>query len=133
MSDVTRQGPGVLAQIAATTVGRIVAAFFVPAATFVVLYYGFIFLRDSGAPQGVIAAVAIVWGVGGVACSNVRPSRPQAKEDDPRQFSRTRRERLIPCAASAFKTRCVTGADDDSTRTLPRLGNDGTEAGVHFE
>ena len=35
--------------------------------TFVVLYAGFIFLRDSNAPKGLSAIVAIVWGVGGVA------------------------------------------------------------------
>jgi alpha-glucoside transport system permease protein len=35
--------------------------------TFVVLYAGFIFLRDSRAPKGIIAVVAIIWGVGGVA------------------------------------------------------------------
>ena len=31
------------------------------------IYAGFIFLRDSEAPRWIIAAVAIVWGVGGVA------------------------------------------------------------------
>jgi alpha-glucoside transport system permease protein len=36
-------------------------------ATFVVLYVGFIFLRDSTADKLVITIVAIVWGVGGVA------------------------------------------------------------------
>lgn len=36
-------------------------------ATFAVLYLGFIFLRDSQAPQLVIAITAIIWGVGGVA------------------------------------------------------------------
>lgn len=51
----------------ATTIGRILSAVFVPVLTFGVLYVGFIFLRDSGAPQGVIAGVAIIWGVGGVA------------------------------------------------------------------
>lgn len=58
------QGPF---QAAMTAVGRILVAVFVPAVTFVVLYLGFIFLRDSGAPQAVITAVAIIWGVGGVA------------------------------------------------------------------
>ena len=32
-----------------------------------VLYLGFLFLRDSDAPRGLIVLVAIVWGVGGVA------------------------------------------------------------------
>jgi alpha-glucoside transport system permease protein len=49
------------------TVGRIAVSLFVPIVAFVVLWAGFIFLRDSNAPQGIIAAVAIVWGVGGVA------------------------------------------------------------------
>ncbi len=57
---------GVLQRII-TAIGRILFALFVPAATFVVLYIGFIFLRDSGAPQVVITVVAIIWGVGGVA------------------------------------------------------------------
>jgi alpha-glucoside transport system permease protein len=35
--------------------------------TFVVLYAGFVFLRDSTAPRVLVALVAIVWGVGGVA------------------------------------------------------------------
>lgn len=47
--------------------GRLGISIFVPLVTFIVLYVGFIFLRDSGAPQTVIAIVAIIWGVGGVA------------------------------------------------------------------
>jgi alpha-glucoside transport system permease protein len=50
-----------------TNVFRILISLFVPIITFIVLYAGFIFLRDSNAPKGVIAVVAIVWGVGGVA------------------------------------------------------------------
>lgn len=50
-----------------TGVGRLLIALFVPAVTFVVLWRVFIFLRDSNAPQWVIAIVAIIWGVGGVA------------------------------------------------------------------
>jgi alpha-glucoside transport system permease protein len=46
---------------------RVLLALFVPIVTFVVLYAGFIFLRDSRAPKGIIAVVAIIWGVGGVA------------------------------------------------------------------
>jgi len=34
--------------------------------TFLVLYAGFVFLRDSGAPRLVIAIVAVIWGVGGM-------------------------------------------------------------------
>lgn len=47
--------------------GRILISFFVPLLTFVILWQGFIFLRDTNAPQAVIVLVAIVWGVGGVA------------------------------------------------------------------
>lgn len=46
---------------------RIFVAVGIPLLAFVVIYYGFIFLRDSEAPRAVIAGVAIVWGVGGVA------------------------------------------------------------------
>jgi alpha-glucoside transport system permease protein len=47
--------------------GRVLLAVGIPLIAFYVLYVGFIFLRDSDAPQGVIALVAIIWGVGGVA------------------------------------------------------------------
>lgn len=50
-----------------TTAGRIVISLIVPVFTFLVLWQGFIFLRDSNAPQIVIVLVAIVWGVGGAA------------------------------------------------------------------
>ncbi len=46
---------------------RIGIALFVPIITFLVLYAGFIFLRDTDAPKVVVAVVAIAWGVGGVA------------------------------------------------------------------
>lgn len=48
-------------------IGRILLAISIPLIAFYVLYLGFIFLRDSQAPRAVIALVAIVWGVGGVA------------------------------------------------------------------
>ncbi len=48
-------------------VGRVLLAVGIPLIAFYVLYVGFIFLRDSQAPRGIIALVAIVWGVGGVA------------------------------------------------------------------
>ncbi len=51
----------------ATNVFRIVISLFVPIVTFIGLYAGFIFLRDTNAPKGVVAIVAIIWGVGGVA------------------------------------------------------------------
>lgn len=47
--------------------GRLLAAVFVPIVTFLVLWQGFIFLRDNKAPQIVMVTVAILWGVGGVA------------------------------------------------------------------
>jgi len=47
--------------------GRVLLAVMIPLIAFVVIYEGFLFLRDSQAPRWIIAAVAIVWGVGGVA------------------------------------------------------------------
>ncbi len=46
---------------------RILLSIFVPAVTFVVLWLGFRFLRDSNVSKGVVAVVAVLWGVGGVA------------------------------------------------------------------
>ena len=51
----------------ATNLFRIFLSLFVPLMTFLGLYAGFMFLRDSQAPKGIIAIVAIIWGVGGVA------------------------------------------------------------------
>lgn len=48
-------------------IGRILVSVFVPVVAFIVLWAGFVFLRDSGAPKLVIVVVAIGWGVGGVA------------------------------------------------------------------
>jgi alpha-glucoside transport system permease protein len=50
-----------------TFIARILLSLFVPIATFIVLYAGFMFLRDSTASKWAIAVVAIIWGVGGVA------------------------------------------------------------------
>lgn len=50
-----------------TNLGRILISLIVPVVTFIVLWQGFIFLRDSHADKIVIVIVAIVWGVGGVA------------------------------------------------------------------
>ncbi len=47
--------------------GRVFIAVIIPLIAFAVIYAGFIFLRDSNAARWVIASVAIVWGVGGVA------------------------------------------------------------------
>lgn len=48
-------------------IGRVLLAIAIPLIAFYVLYLGFLFLRDSNAPQIIITLVAIVWGVGGVA------------------------------------------------------------------
>ena len=48
-------------------IGRVLLAISIPLIAFYVLYRGFLFLRDSDAPQVIITIVAIVWGVGGVA------------------------------------------------------------------
>jgi alpha-glucoside transport system permease protein len=50
-----------------STLGRILIALVVPVVTFVIMWRGFIFLREGNAPQLVIALTAIIWGVGGVA------------------------------------------------------------------
>lgn len=47
-------------------IGRFLLAIIIPLIAFYVLYQGFLFLRDSKAPQGIVAVVAIIWGVGGV-------------------------------------------------------------------
>jgi alpha-glucoside transport system permease protein len=49
------------------SIARVLLAISIPLIAFYVLYQGFLFLRDSDAPRLVIALVAIVWGVGGVA------------------------------------------------------------------
>jgi ABC-type sugar transport system permease subunit len=50
-----------------SNIGRVLLAVGIPLIAFYVLYVVFIFLRDSDAPRGLVALVAIVWGVGGVA------------------------------------------------------------------
>ncbi len=57
---------GFLAWVTAN-ISRLLISLFVPIITFVVLWQGFLFLRDSNAPQIVIVLVSILWGVGGVA------------------------------------------------------------------
>ncbi|MCC7163073.1 MAG: sugar ABC transporter permease [Anaerolineae bacterium] len=59
-----RPGPG---EWLVTNILRILLALIVPIGTFIVLYAGFVFLRDANAPKIVVAVIAIVWGVGGVA------------------------------------------------------------------
>ena len=48
-------------------IGRVLLAILIPLISFYVLYFCFIFLRDSKASREIITLVAIVWGVGGVA------------------------------------------------------------------
>jgi alpha-glucoside transport system permease protein len=50
-----------------TNLGRVLVSIIVPLITFLGLWQGFIFLRDSNAAKPVITLVAIIWGVGGVA------------------------------------------------------------------
>lgn len=50
-----------------TNLGRVALAVFFPVMTFLVLWQGFVFLRDTQANLLIIIIVAILWGVGGVA------------------------------------------------------------------
>jgi alpha-glucoside transport system permease protein len=52
---------------ALTIVGRVVISILVPLLAFVILWQGFMFLRQNDAPKVVTGAIAIAWGVGGVA------------------------------------------------------------------
>lgn len=56
-----------LVTVIVATIGRIVLALAVPLIAFLVLWQGFLFLRAGNAPQWIMATVAIIWGVGGVA------------------------------------------------------------------
>jgi alpha-glucoside transport system permease protein len=60
------QSPSIWTRIL-SFVSRVLLAVGIPLIAFYVLYAGFVFLRDSDAPRELIALVAIVWGVGGVA------------------------------------------------------------------
>ena len=66
LSSARDQSQSIWARIL-SLIGRIVLAISIPLIAFYILYLGFIFLRDSKAPQIIITLVAIVWGVGGVA------------------------------------------------------------------
>jgi len=67
MSSKTNTGFSAILSWFTNTLGQILVSLFVPIVTFIVLWQGFIFLRDSEAPKVIIALVAIIWGVGGVA------------------------------------------------------------------
>jgi alpha-glucoside transport system permease protein len=47
--------------------GRVFLAVSIPLIAFAVIYYGFLFLRNTDASRWVITIVAIIWGVGGIA------------------------------------------------------------------
>ena len=59
----------------ATLILRLILVVAIPLIAFAVLYAGFIFLRDGNAPKWVITAVAIIWGVGGVAALLISTDR----------------------------------------------------------
>ena len=65
-ADTTRPSTGPIEWLSTNAIGFL-TAIAIPLITFLVLYWGFFFLRDSDAPKEIIAVVAIVWGVGGVA------------------------------------------------------------------
>lgn len=58
--------PSVMRSIG-TFIGNVLLAVIIPALAFLVLWQGYVFLRDSDAPKWIIAIVAVLWGVGGVA------------------------------------------------------------------
>ena len=64
--DTSDEKPNVAIRIV-SFFGRLFVAIIIPLIAFFVLYRGFLFLRDSDAPRGIVAIIAIVWGVGGVA------------------------------------------------------------------
>jgi alpha-glucoside transport system permease protein len=63
----TEQRPAGILQWITTSAGRVFISLIVPVVTFLVMWRVFIFLRDGNAPKLVMAIVAIIWGVGGVA------------------------------------------------------------------
>jgi alpha-glucoside transport system permease protein len=66
LNDTKKQNESLGVKIVSFVV-RIFLAIGIPLIAFYVLYQGFLFLRDSDASRGVVAMVAIIWGVGGVA------------------------------------------------------------------
>lgn len=63
---VEERKPSIGARIVAF-LGRLFVAVVIPLIAFLVIYQGFLFLRDSDAPKWIITIVAIAWGVGGIA------------------------------------------------------------------
>ncbi len=66
-SQIKKGLAGSLLEWLTTGLGRLLVSIFVPVLTFLVLWRGFIFLRDTDASQAIVVLVAILWGVGGVA------------------------------------------------------------------
>lgn len=66
-ADVPAEGGQSVVSEVLAFIGRALLAVGIPAVAFLILWGGFIFLRDSNAPKWIITLVAIVWGVGGVA------------------------------------------------------------------
>jgi len=64
---VADDAPRGIVQVLLTGVGRVLVSLLVPVVAFIVLWAGFLFLRDTDAPKIVVVLVAIVWGVGGTA------------------------------------------------------------------
>ncbi len=75
----------------ATSLGRILVSVFVPFVTFIVLWQGFMFLRDAKVSQITLVVVAIIWGVGGVALLYT------VSNFVVEQFSKEWTRRLQPC------------------------------------
>ena len=67
MSHFERESATSLSEWLAANINRVLIAMFVPAVTFFVMWRAFIFMRDSDAPQALVAVIAIITGVGGVA------------------------------------------------------------------
>jgi alpha-glucoside transport system permease protein len=55
-----------LISVFTSAIGRVFVSIIVPLITFLVLWQGFIFLRDTEANRFLVVIIAIVWGVGGV-------------------------------------------------------------------
>ena len=62
----TQERPGFLTRLL-TLLLRIALPVAILVIAFVVMYLGFDFLRAGDAPKWLVAIVAIIWGVGGVA------------------------------------------------------------------
>ncbi|MFO7660980.1 MAG: sugar ABC transporter permease [Chloroflexota bacterium] len=64
--DSSNEPPGFGGRVL-TLILRIALMIAIPVIAFWVMYQGFLFMRDSEAPQWLVTIVAILWGVGGVA------------------------------------------------------------------